>query len=212
MQNLHHEVSEQVKQFGADANDWGLSALIFDTPSLPQLHFGKNKLVSTMDLVEDQSRQVTRRRKQSGGFGWLKRTVDVFDAEWGYDEYRETENRFVIKTKELKNHWNGIVKQSLEALTSTVENDFSHPIQDSSEEFFRSITDRFEEIAENLHGGLENSTQSLETQNGIKQELQLIKKLNHPSLQDMATLSAAVKSQTNEMKQTTTTGRGEWVN
>jgi ribosome biogenesis GTPase A len=212
MHSLHNEVSEQVKQFSADANDWGLSALSFSAPSLPKLHFDKNKPVTPMNLIEDKSRKVTRRCEQSGGFGWLKRKLNFFNGGWGYDEYQRTENRFVIKINELENHWNGIVKQSLDALTSTVENDFSHPIQESSDEFFTAITERFEEVAENLQSGLKNHTQSLDTQNKIKQELQLLKKLNHPSLQDMETLSSAVKHQANYLKQTTTTGRDEWVN
>ncbi len=36
--------------------------------------------------VQTTEKQKTTRKEQSGAWGWLKRKVDVFDAEWGYDE------------------------------------------------------------------------------------------------------------------------------
>lgn len=36
--------------------------------------------------VETTEKQKKTRKEQSGAWGWLKRKVDVFDAEWGYDE------------------------------------------------------------------------------------------------------------------------------
>ena len=212
MQSLHIEIAEQVKNFSKDASDLGLSALSFSIPDLPRLYISENQDITAIDFIEDQSRQVRRRHEQDSVFGSIKRSLDFFNQNWGYDEYSTVENKFVINRKAMKSHWAGLVKQSLASLNSAVKDDFSTPIQESSEEFFRSITDHFEEIAENLQGGLENHAQSLDTQSEIKQELQLLKKLNHPSLQDLETLSAAVKFQTNELKQTTTTGRGEWVN
>lgn len=188
MQGMRKEVVEQVLQFDAQVENLGLNALSFSVPNLPKFKSGANQLPATGSLVADQSRQVRRQREQSSAWGWFKRKVDVFGAEWGYDAYEATETRFTIKMKDLEEHWARVVKGQLEMLTSTVEDEFSRPMQERSDQFFRTMVDHFNEISENLQGGLNNHEKDFAQQTEIRHMLQVLKKLHSPSLQDLSTL------------------------
>ncbi len=209
MQSLHQDVVEQVLQFDAHTKNLGLDALNFSVPNLPKLKFGKNSLTVKGDLVDDQSRKVRRQREQKSAWGRFKRAVDLFGADWGYDEYGATESRFIIKKKDMEDYWANVVESQLKTLTSTVEDEFSHPMQESSDQFFRTMTDRFNEISENLQGGLHNHKQDLAQQNEIRQVLQALRKLHRPSLQDLSALVNATEIALVQVQQDVIEGRGE---
>lgn len=210
MQSMREEVVEQVLQFDAHAKNLGLDALSFSVPNLPKFESSANHLAVRSDLIDDKSRKVRRQREQSSFWGKFKRTVDVFGADWGYDEYGATENRFTIKTKDLEDHWAKVVKGQLETLTNTVEEEFSRPIQKSSDQFFRTMVDRFNEISENLQGGLNNHKKDLAQQADIRQFLQTLKKLHHPSLQDLSALVNAADYSLAQVQLDITEGKSKW--
>ena len=55
---------------------------------IPTLKIDKNKLKLDYfeEAIENGKKYNPKKREQSGAFGWLKRKVDFFDANWGYDD------------------------------------------------------------------------------------------------------------------------------
>ncbi|MCT7582781.1 dynamin family protein [Aliarcobacter butzleri] len=55
---------------------------------IPTLKIGKNKLKLDYfeKAIETDKKYNPKKKEQSGAFGWLKRKVDFFDANWGYDD------------------------------------------------------------------------------------------------------------------------------
>lgn len=55
---------------------------------IPTLKIDKNKLKLDYfeEAIENGKKYNPKKSEQSGAFGWLKRKVDFFDANWGYDD------------------------------------------------------------------------------------------------------------------------------
>lgn len=212
MQTLHQQVVEQITEFDTSAKTTGLDALAFTVPTLSQIKSSRRSLTMTDNLIDDQSRTVIKLREQSGVWGLFKRTVDVFGAEWGHDDIQVTDNRFVIKMKDMQAHWNTVVNNELETLGNSVQVEFSGPVQERAKEFFEGLKTHFEGIAENLQGGLENHQQSKAQQIIIQRSLEELQKMHKPSLQDLSSLVDATQKALQQLQCEVTAVRAEWIN
>lgn len=205
-QGLRDEVVKQIQQFDTQAEQLGLTALSFEVPDIPFLKIKKERRLITDELIEDTSHTVTRQRKQSSFWGGFKRKIDIFDSDWGYDDYEASIKQFVIKMQDMGTHWDTVVTTRLDELKNQVEEEFSLPVQESSDQFFKAMETRFNQIDENLHGGLKNHEQSVTQQKEIRQSLQALKKLHYPTLQDLDCLVATTEEALARVRQDVTTG------
>ena len=140
------------------------------------------------ELIEDKSHTVTRRREQSGGWGWLKRTVDVFDNGWGTDDVQDKVSKFEFSKKSLIKSYDSLVTDYTTELKNSVQSDFNKPLEASEAAFFAQMDQAFNGIRESMEASRNDQLQSKEEQVQIKSALQELLQLFDDSVDDIRQL------------------------
>lgn len=153
MEESKQQITGDISDFGESAQLAGLNALIPNKPKFTKISV-KRRAAHDLDiLIDENTKNITRLRQQSSIWGWLKRKMDFFDADWGYDRQNYEETKYTIKIDDLNSLWNGAVKEEIERLRETVETTFTAPAKERSDEFFERINNDFDRIKENLEHG-----------------------------------------------------------
>lgn len=107
---LSAQISEDCKTLNLQMGDIDLSSTLWRARS--SLHFE----------TKEKSRKILK--EQSGGWGWLKRKVDFFDGEWGYND--RTESWTEITDPDA---FNALIRAATERELTQVEQFISAAIQ-----------------------------------------------------------------------------------
>lgn len=185
MQESKQQVAKDMSDFGESARLIGLDALVPEKPKFNKIVV-KRKGAHNFDLLIDESTKTrTRLRQQDSAWGWFKRKVDFFDADWGYDEQSYKETKYTIKIDDLKSRWKIAVDEEIERLRKSVETNFTLPAQERSDEFFEKINSDFDLIKENLDHGKRDHETEHQRRAEIKKSLEELKELQANAREDI---------------------------
>ncbi|MEN4917719.1 dynamin family protein [Achromobacter spanius] len=203
MQALTADITARTSQFSDNAAIAGVAALKFDVPEVPLIRAPQALAQHKASLIDDQSRRVRHRVEQSGIFGWLKRRVDYFGGDWGYDERGSTESRFVIDMNKLQAHWTAMLADESAMQKHVVQEEFAEPITRAGQRFFEAIEGRFALIQESLEEGLRDHEESEQTRADIARFLAELDVQKAHMQDDLKTLSRTVGTRVRLLREAT---------
>lgn len=188
LEALKEAITVEAEEFSTHAELVGFQGLKIKIP-----HFKVTKITADIDdttgeLIKDKSHVVTRRREQSGGWGWLKRKADFFDADWGIDTYEDKVQKFEFSKKDLLAHYKRFVKKYTDQLKKTVQSDFSSPLEAAKNNFFEKIEQAFSDVRESMMASRLDQEQSKEEQKLIKTVLEKLQQTFDDSIVDIRQL------------------------
>ena len=188
LESLREEVEKEAVNFGKHAERAGFKGLKVHVPRLKFSAVKADTKNKNDELIEDKSHKVTRSREQSGGWGWFKRKVDLFDNGWGTDDYQDEVSKFEFSKKDLIKSYDSLVTDYTTELKNSVQSDFNKPLEASEAAFFAQMDQAFNGIRESMEASRNDQLQSKEEQVQIKSALQELLQLFDDSVDDIRQL------------------------
>lgn len=111
--------------------------------------------VKAQDLVSGAEYEKTKevKKRQTGGWGWLKRTVDVFDQGWGYDDNQATE--YYVDLDQVKKSTRASIKELFANLQERMGGSIKQSVEKNSDAFFENLKHELQNVRANFEQGLE---------------------------------------------------------
>lgn len=169
---LQAAIKEQVAAFKKHASTVGFDYLEFNVPKINSIKLKQGSSNTLSGLIQDNSYTTSRKREQSGAWGWLKRKADIGNNGWGTDDYDAKVSKFTFLKKDLQAHYDEHIRQYSDQLKNSVESSFTIPLEASKDEFFESMQIAFSMIRENMEASLRDQEKSVEQKIQIKQDIQ----------------------------------------
>ena len=128
-----------VKRLG-DA-DFQVSIQIPDSSNLELEH----RIDGTLeDFFEEKTKQVTKRRRQSGIWGTICGWFGTDD--WGWESYTKKETRYVVNFEDVRNRINGNMNDYFSGLTEEIRVNIEIPIKENIGAFFEELKLKIENL------------------------------------------------------------------
>lgn len=204
MTTVYGEFVEKLKEFGTDisqvasefqehAGQAGFDGLKFKIPRVKTLRVLVETDSDATAIIKDTSRTVTRRREQSGAWGWLKRKADVFGSGWGTDDYRVTESEFQLTKQDLLAYYETFIKRHTTQLKALVHEKFSEPLNAGKDEYFEQINTVFTSIRESMKSSQADQNKTMEERTEFARELELLQAKFADTVDDLRHLTKNAK-------------------
>lgn len=104
-------------------------------------------------------------KKQDGWWASIKRGVDFFNAEWGYDDAERTD--YLLNLDEVKKETQKAVGELFTRLEKNIGQQLIKPTQKSSQDFFEKLTGKIEDIRSGFAVGLKKNLEDKKTKEAI---------------------------------------------
>jgi GTPase SAR1 family protein len=193
LETFQNEVSDEVAEFKGHADSAGFGEIKLKVPKIKRYKPQARGDVELSSIIKDKSYAVTKRREQSGGWGWLKRKVDFFDAGWGNDDYISTVSQFEFSKDDLIAHYKKFVTNYTNELKEAVQTSFSEPLEANKSEFFNQMNSAFESIRESMESSRIDQLRSKEQQAQTKVDIEKLKYRYMDSVEEIKELARNVK-------------------
>ncbi len=193
LDGIHSELDKQSNKLETQAKSIldNLSARMKDQgfdlklqlPSRRALHIELDNQQILDDMVQEKTKTVSRRRRQSGLWGGICSLLGTSD--WGWESYNDTEEYFVIDINKIRK---AVLKASENVFKNTdaaIQNDVIVPVQKSCDEFFVELKNSLDEIRGDLLQGLEDGNRSKQEQADLSRRLAALKRENADSENDL---------------------------
>lgn len=207
-ENMRHEVTEQylnpiaAKAEAGIKNTLGFSLQI-DLSHAPLPRSGALNLVDLDDgMVETETKIIPKSRnvEQSGAWGWLKRKVDFFDNDWGFDRsgYDEKSHHFIVDLKAIQKRVEAGLNSGFKDFVAGMTEHINKKVMPEINTALGRLSTDLEGYRGNLLQSIQDKNKSQEEQSKIKQVLermvQLQKKVHADTLETKAELTAIEQS------------------
>ena len=194
MKDIVRNIKREISSFSKSAKEANLSTLAFELPRgirlrAPNLHDDMDE----DDFIERKTSTRKVLREQNSLFGWFKRKIDFFDAEWGYDEEEVTEDEFILDEERMIAYCEQKMESALQTLQKQVENNIIKPLQQNSNEFFALVQENFDQVRQILQNGLNDQQRDKAEAEQIQKELKKLINSMSNLKQDCKTLKDSAK-------------------
>ncbi|PHI32246.1 dynamin family protein [Budvicia aquatica] len=141
--------------------------LSFPVFNVKKLKFSANRAFDK--AIKQEIKTVTHHRRKDNLWGALCSLLDTDD--WGWEEYNEKEERYVIILSKLK----GSMQQQINALSDTINQaitaQIAQPVQDEMDSFFSDFSAKLEGVRANLQQSIVDQQQETASLMHIKKQL-----------------------------------------
>jgi GTPase Era involved in 16S rRNA processing len=207
-ENMRHEVTEYylnpiaAKAEAGIKNTLGFSLQI-DLSHAPLPRSGALNLVDLDDgLVETETKIIPKSRnvEQSGAWGWLKRKVDFFDNDWGFDRsgYDEKSHHFIVDLKAIQKRVEAGLNSGFKDFVAGMTEHINKKVMPEINTALGRLSTDLESYRGNLLQSIQDKNKSQEEQSKIKEVLermvQLQKKVHADTLETKTELTAIEQS------------------
>lgn len=193
LETFQNEVSNEVSEFKEHAENAGFGEIKLKVPNIEHRKLKAGDDAELSNIVKDKSYTVTKRREQSGTWGWLKRKADFFDAGWGTDDYDSKVSKFEFSKDDLVTHYQKFVTNYTNELKLAVQSNFSEILEGNKSEFFNQMNSAFESIRENMESSRLDQLRSKEQQAQTKADIEKLKTRYLDSVQEIKELARNAK-------------------
>ena len=193
LEKFQSEVTNEVSEFKEHAETAGFGEIKLKVPKIKRHKPNATSDTELSNIIKDKSHTVTKRREQSGGWGWFKRKIDIFDADWGTDDYESKVSKFEFSKDDLIEHYAKFVREYTEELTASVQTNFAGPLETSKSEFFSEMNNAFESIRENMESSRLDKLRSKEQQAQTMADIEELKSRYLDSVEEIKELARNAK-------------------
>lgn len=160
----------------------GLKGLRLELPHTSTLDLNINIAGLASDAVHQETKTQTRYRDASGITAKAKRFFGgLFDKDWGKDSYQVKVNEYQVNLQLMQQKVFESVDVFFDQMNGNIQQNIKHPIERSSERFFKSFKDTVEHVRGDLLKTLATKQQDQRVQDELLQKISQIKK-NMPDL------------------------------
>ena len=188
LEKFQTEISNAVAEFKEHAQKAGFGEIKLKVPKIKPLNPMTASDSELQGLIKDKSYNVTRQREQSGGLSWFKRKVDFFDAGWGKDDYETRVSKFEFSKDDLVACYGDFVKSYTAELETTIQSNFSEPLEAGKLEFFKLMNAAFESIRENMESSRLDQLRSKDQQQQTKANIEELKQRYEDGIEEIKEL------------------------
>ncbi|MDD4929900.1 MAG: dynamin family protein [Gallionella sp.] len=143
-------------------------------PNTSKLALGFSGADMLGDIVSERQKTVTRNRRQSGAWGKVCGWFSTDD--WGWEDYKTTEQFYEIDIRNIQNAANRSVDQAVDGLAEAVGIYIKKPLNDGINDFFAGFKESVEQIRGDLMQGIRDQEKSKVEQHELILKLSALKK------------------------------------
>lgn len=160
----------------------GLKGLRLELPHASTLDLNVNIAGLASDAIHQETKTQTRYRDASGVAAKAKRFFGgLFDKDWGKESYQVKVNEYQVDLQLMQKKVFESVDVFFDQMNSNIQQNIKHPIERSSERFFKSFKETVEHVRGDLLKTLTTKQQDQRVQDELLQKISQIKK-NMPDL------------------------------
>ncbi len=138
-------------------------------PDASSLTLNLNAVDTLTNMVSQQEKQVTRYRRSSGAWGTVCSWFN--SSDWGWDEYKATEQYFEVNINEIKAKISQSISNVFRGLDDTIAKSIEAPLNVTVDSFFAEFIKTVEHIRGDLLQGIRDQESSKTEQEELKQRL-----------------------------------------
>lgn len=153
------------------------------------LDFQANEMLE--DVISENTRTVTRHRRQSGLWGGICRFFGTSD--WGWEEYNEQERYFEIDIRKVQASVTTGIQKTFSGLDRSISEYIAKPLEVGVSEFFNEFKATIEQIRGDLLQSIRDQERSKAEQEALAQRLTNLKKNIPATLNDSLGLKSDVE-------------------
>lgn len=153
------------------------------------LDFQANEMLE--DVISENTRTVTRHRRQSGLWGGICRFFGTSD--WGWEEYNEQERYFEIDIRKVQASVTTGIQNTFSGLDRSISEYIAKPLEAGVSEFFNEFKATVEQIRGDLLQSIRDQERSKAEQEALAQRLANLKKNIPATLNDSLGLKSDVE-------------------
>lgn len=160
----------------------GLKGLRLELPHASTLDLNVNIAGLASEAIHQETKTQTRYRDASGVAAKAKRFFGgLFDKDWGKESYQVKVNEYQVDLQLMQKKVFESVDVFFDQMNSNIQQNIKHPIERSSERFFKSFKETVEHVRGDLLKTLTTKQQDQRVQDELLQKISQIKK-NMPDL------------------------------
>ena len=160
----------------------GLKGLRLELPHASTLDLHINIAGLASDSIHQETKTKTRYRDAGGIAAKAKRFFGgLFDTDWGKESYQVKVNEYQVDLQLMQKKVFENVDVFFDQMNSNIQQNIKHPIERSSERFFKSFKETVEHVRGDLLKTLATKQQDQRVQDELLQKISQIKK-NMPDL------------------------------
>jgi len=143
-------------------------------PNAKSLRIELNASDALAGMVSQQSKQVTRYRRETGAWGTICKWFDSND--WGWESYNTTEKFYQVDIRQVKKSVSAAIAKVFDGLNDTIAKSIEAPLNDAVEKFFSAFIETVEQIRGDLLQGIRDQEISQAEQQALSQRLSGLKR------------------------------------
>lgn len=133
------------------------------------------KLEQGIDEKHETKREL---RRQDSLWGGIKRGIDFFDAEWGYDDVLVKKTTYIINRDNIRRVAVEAVTRQVEQWREQASESITEPLNDAVQQFFEELALKIEGVRADLQQGIDDGKKSQQQQREL---LEALAQLRAPS-------------------------------
>jgi len=153
------------------------------------LDFQANEMLE--DVISENTRTVTRHRRQSGLWGGICKLFGTSD--WGWEEYNDQERYFEIDIRKVQASVTNGIQSTFSGLDSSITEYIAKPLEAGVSEFFSEFKATAEQIRGDLLQSIRDQERSKAEQEALAERLASLKKNIPAALNDSLELKSDVE-------------------
>lgn len=141
-------------------------------PAVSQLQTRLAVKTNLSALMEERTRTVTRRRRQSGLWGKICGAFGTSD--WGWETYKEDVSRSVININTVRKEVMSLTRAYFGELQASIEQDINQPVRQEIDAFFCAFREKVEQLRNTLIQSAEDHKRDQQAQERLTRRLQAL--------------------------------------
>ncbi|ELH2295137.1 dynamin family protein [Escherichia coli] len=141
-------------------------------PAVSQLQTRLAVKTNLSALMEERTKTVTRRRRQSGLWGKICGAFGTSD--WGWETYKEDVSRSVININTVRKEVMSLTRAYFGELQASIEQDINQPVRQEIDAFFCAFREKVEQLRNTLIQSSEDHKRDQQAQERLTRRLQAL--------------------------------------